>query len=82
MFFFGLSVGEDKVLCCIIIKKLGITGKMPVPQFINFVVFLTPNNLGRTGKMPVPQSIKFISCGVGILPAPKKKSICAGLFIN
>ncbi|WP_445173604.1 hypothetical protein [Microcoleus sp.] len=55
---------------------------MPVPQFINFVVFLTPNKLGSTGKMPVPQSINFISCGVGILPAPKKKSICAGLFIN
>jgi hypothetical protein len=55
---------------------------MPVPQFINFVVFLTPNKLGITGKMPVPQSINFISCGVGIWPAPKKKYICAGLLIN
>jgi hypothetical protein len=81
MFFFGLSVGEDKILCCIIIKKLGITGKMPVPQFINFVVFLTPKKLG-TGILPVPQSINFISCGVGILPAPKKQYICAGLLIN
>jgi hypothetical protein len=55
---------------------------MPVPQFINFVVFLTPNQLGITGKMPVPQSINFIFCGVGILPAPKKQYICAGLLIN
>ncbi|WP_333320270.1 hypothetical protein [Microcoleus sp. B4-C1] len=33
---------------------------MPVPQFINFVVFLRPNKLGRTGKMPVPQFINFV----------------------
>jgi len=44
------------------------TGKMPVPQKVNFPAFFSP----ATGKMPVPQKVNFL---VGWAGDPAHKRI-------